>query len=72
MIAPEWLAVPCIFNSRLSSSFIDEDDIFTSELVLCGLIICLDIEGAHGDFRVEDDHGVVHQKERHFYGGLTG
>jgi hypothetical protein len=72
MIAPECLAVLCIFNSRLPSSFIDKVNIFTPELVLCGFIICLDMEGPHGDFRGEDDLSPVHQKERCFSGGPTG
>jgi hypothetical protein len=42
LVAFECLTVPCIFNSRLSSSFIDEVDILTPELVLCGFIVCLD------------------------------
>jgi hypothetical protein len=31
------------FYSRLPSSLIDEVDIFTLELVLCGFIVCLDM-----------------------------
>jgi hypothetical protein len=42
LVAFECLAVPCIFYSRLSSSLIDEVDIFTPELVLCFFVICLD------------------------------
>jgi hypothetical protein len=38
----ECLVVPCIFNSRLPSSFIDKVDILTPELVLCSFVICLD------------------------------
>jgi hypothetical protein len=45
LIVSECLAVPHIFNSRLPSSFNDEVDIFTLELVLCGFIVCLDTEG---------------------------
>jgi hypothetical protein len=56
----ECLAVPCIFNSRLPSSFFDKVDIFALELVLCGFDICLDTEGAHDDFRREDDLSIVH------------
>jgi hypothetical protein len=37
----ECLTVPCIFNSRLQPSFIDEVDILTPELVLRGFIICM-------------------------------
>jgi hypothetical protein len=47
MVAPERLAVLCIFNSRLPSFFIDEVNIFTLELVLRGFDICLYMEGAH-------------------------
>jgi hypothetical protein len=68
---PECLAVPCIFNSRLSSSFVDKVDIFTLELVLCGFIVCLDTEGAQVDFQGEDGLSPVHQKERRFIGGTT-
>jgi hypothetical protein len=53
LIASECLAVPCIFNSRLPSSFIDKIDIFTPELVLCGFVVRLDMEGAHGVFRAQ-------------------
>jgi hypothetical protein len=42
LVAFECLAVPCIFDSRLSSSLIDEVDIFTPELVLRGFVICLE------------------------------
>jgi hypothetical protein len=42
LVAFECLVVPCIFYSRLSSSLINEVDIFTSELVLCGFIVYLD------------------------------
>jgi hypothetical protein len=60
MIATEHMAVPCIFNSRLPSSPIDEVDIITSELVLHDFIVCLDTEGAHGDLRGEDGLSPVH------------
>jgi hypothetical protein len=65
------MVVPCIFNSRLSSSFIDKVDIFTLELVLRSFIVCPDMEGDHGDFRWEDDLSPKHQKERCFSGGAT-
>jgi hypothetical protein len=42
LLAFECLAVPCIFDSRLSSSLINEVDIFTLELVRRGFVICLD------------------------------
>jgi hypothetical protein len=38
----ECLAVPCIFNSRLPSSFIDEVNILASKLVLRSFVVCLD------------------------------
>jgi hypothetical protein len=41
LIVFECLAIPCIFNSRLSSSFIDEVDILAPELVLHGFVVCL-------------------------------
>jgi hypothetical protein len=41
LVAFECLAVLCICNSRLPSSFIDEVDILTPELVLRGFIVCL-------------------------------
>jgi hypothetical protein len=42
LVVFQCLVVPCIFNSRLSSSFIDEVDILVPELVLRDFIICLD------------------------------
>jgi hypothetical protein len=51
LVALERLAVPCIFNQKLPSSFIDKVDIFVLEMVLRGFVICLNTEGAHGDFR---------------------
>jgi hypothetical protein len=42
LVAFECLAVSCIFDSILPSSFIDEVDIFTPELVLHSFVICLD------------------------------
>jgi hypothetical protein len=71
LIALERLAIPCIFNSRLSSSFINKVDIFTPELVLRVFIVNLDTEGTHGDYRGEDDLNFVHQEERRFSGGPT-
>jgi hypothetical protein len=50
LVAFECLVVPCIFDSRLASSLIDEVDIFTPELVQRGFVVCLDTYGAHGDF----------------------
>jgi hypothetical protein len=48
--ASKRLMVPCISDNCLSSSLIDEVDVITPKLVLCGFIICLDTRGAHGDF----------------------
>jgi hypothetical protein len=42
LVAFECLAVLCIFNSRLPSSFINEVDILTPELVLHDFVVCLD------------------------------
>jgi hypothetical protein len=61
-----------LFNTRLPSSFINKVGIFRLELVMHGFIICLDMEGGHGDFWGEDDLCLVHQKERCFSGGPTG
>jgi hypothetical protein len=51
MVALKCLLVPCIFSSRLLSLLIDQVDIFTLELVLCGFVVYLDTERAHGDLR---------------------
>jgi hypothetical protein len=42
LIVFECLAVSCIFYSRMSSSLIDEVDIFMPKLILRGFVICLD------------------------------
>jgi hypothetical protein len=42
LVAFECLVVPYIFYSRLSSSLINQVDIFMPELVLCDFIVCLD------------------------------
>jgi hypothetical protein len=42
LVTFDCLAVPYIFNSRLPSSFIDEVDILTTELVLRDFVVCLD------------------------------
>jgi hypothetical protein len=39
---------------------IDEVNVITLELVLCGFVICLVTEGAHGDLWGEDDLGPIH------------
>jgi hypothetical protein len=54
VVALKCLPVPCIFNSRLPSSLINQVDIFTPKLVLRGFIVHLDMERAHGDLRGED------------------
>jgi hypothetical protein len=72
MIASERLTVPYIFNSRLSYSLIDEVEVITPELVLRGFIVYLDMEGAYGDLRGEDDHGPVHQEEMRLSSSPTG
>jgi hypothetical protein len=50
VIAPERLAVPCILESCLPSSFIKEVDIIMLELVLHGFVVCLNMRGDRGDF----------------------
>jgi hypothetical protein len=50
VVAPEHLAVSCISESCLPSSFVDEVDIITLDLVLHGFVICLNTGGDHGDF----------------------
>jgi hypothetical protein len=50
VVALEHLAVPCILESCLPSLFVDEVDIITSDLVLRGIVVCLDTGGDHGDF----------------------
>jgi hypothetical protein len=43
LVAFECLMVLCIFNRRLTSSFIDEVDILVSELILRDFVVCLDM-----------------------------
>jgi hypothetical protein len=50
VVALERLAVLCISESCLPSSFIDKVDIITSELVLRCLVVCLNTGRDHGDF----------------------
>jgi hypothetical protein len=71
VIASERLTVPCILGSCLPSSLIDEVDIITSELVLCGSVVCLDMEGDHGDLRRDNNLSPIHQEERCLPCGLT-
>jgi hypothetical protein len=49
VIALEHLKVLCILDSCLPSLLVDEVDIITPELVLCGFVICLDTGGGGGD-----------------------
>jgi hypothetical protein len=72
VVAPEHLPVPCIFNSSLPSSLIDQIDILTPELVLRSFIICLDTQRAHGDFQGKDSFGPIHHEERRLSRGSTG
>jgi hypothetical protein len=72
LVAFECLVVPCIFDSRLASSLIDEVDIFTPELVQRGFVVCLDTYGAHGDFWREDGLSPVYHEETRFPSGPTG
>jgi hypothetical protein len=72
MIALERLAVLFIFNNRFLSSLVNEVNFFTPELVLRSFIVCLDMEGAHGDLWGEDDLRPIHQEESHLFGGPTG
>jgi hypothetical protein len=64
VITPECLTVPCISDSYLASSLVDEVDIIMLELVPHGFIICLDMRGTHGDFWGDDGLSSVHQEER--------
>jgi hypothetical protein len=64
VIALERLMVPCILESCLSSSLIDEVDIITSELVLLSFIVCLDMGGDHGDFQGDNKLCPIHEEER--------
>jgi hypothetical protein len=49
VVAPEHLAVPCILESCLLSSFINKVNIITLELVLHDFVVCLNTGGDHGD-----------------------
>jgi hypothetical protein len=72
LVAFECLVISCIFYSRLPSSLINEVDIFTLELILRGFIVCLDTQGAHGDFLGEDGLSPVHHEERRLSSGSVG
>jgi hypothetical protein len=69
---PEHLTVPCVSDCCLPSLLADEVDIITPKLVLHGFVVCLDMEGAHGDFWGEDNLSPVYQEERHLPRGSTG
>jgi hypothetical protein len=72
VVVPERLPVACIFNSSLSSSFIDQVDILTPELILRGFVICPDTQRAHGDFWGKDGLSPIHHEERRLSRGSTG
>jgi hypothetical protein len=71
VIASERLTVPCISESWLSYSLVDEVDIITPELVLRGFVICLNTRGDHGDFWGDNRLDPIHQEERRLPYGLT-
>jgi hypothetical protein len=72
VVAPERLLVACIFNSSLPSSHIYQVDILTPELVLCGFVVCLYTQRAHGDFQGKDGLGPIYHEERRLSRGSTG
>jgi hypothetical protein len=72
VIASECLTVPCISHNCLPCSLLDEVNVIMPELTLCGFVVCLDMGGAHGDLRWEDDYNPVHQEKRHLPCGSTG
>jgi hypothetical protein len=72
VVAPKRLPVACIFNSRLSSSLVDQANILTPELVLRSFIVCLDPQRARGDFWGKDGLGPKHHEERRLSCGSTG
>jgi hypothetical protein len=45
VVAPEWLMVSYILDSCLPSSCVDEIDVTSSELVLRGFVVCLEMGG---------------------------
>jgi hypothetical protein len=65
------MSVPCVSDSCLPYSLID-DVIITPELVPRGFVVCLDMEGGHGDFWEEDILNPVHQEEMCLLHGSTG
>jgi hypothetical protein len=72
VVVPERLPVACIFNSRLPSLLIDQVDIPTPKLILCGFVVCLDTQRAHGDFGEKDGPDSIHHEERSLSRGSTG
>jgi hypothetical protein len=64
VVAPELLAILCISESYLPSSFIDDVGIIMPELVLRDFIVCLNTRGDHGDFWGRNSFDPIHQKER--------
>jgi hypothetical protein len=71
VVASESLTVPCVLESCLPSSLVDEVDIITSEMVLRSFIICLDMGGDHGDHWEDNGRNLVHQEERCIHCGPT-
>jgi hypothetical protein len=64
VIALEHLEAPCISESCLPSCFVDQVNIIALELVLCGFVVCLDMEGDHGDLLGDNSFSSLHQEER--------
>jgi hypothetical protein len=73
VIALECLPVSCMSKSCLPSSFVDEVDIITPQLVLCGFVVCLHTEGGrdHDDFLGDNSLDPIHQEEMCFPCGLA-
>jgi hypothetical protein len=71
VIALEHLAVQRILESCLPSCLIDQVNVITPELVLCGFIVCFNMGGDHGDFRGDNNFSHIHQEERHLPHGLA-
>jgi hypothetical protein len=70
-IVLEYLAVPCILNSILTSSLIDQVNILALELVLRSFVVYLDTERAHANLWWEDGLRPVHHEERCLACGST-
>jgi hypothetical protein len=73
VIALEHLKVLCILDSCLPSLLVDEVNIITPELVLCGFVVCLD-RGGGGMVTSGGKDGLnpLHQEERCLPYGPTG